>query len=311
MKKIFLIIFFFGSVTHSFAAHFILSPSHPKTKEPITVTISLDPDSDELSGISGDFSFPSELFDLRSISLKDSVVNLWPTKPNISKDTYLDGRTHIPFEAIFPGGFRGVRSAYYEGVHPGNIFTVTLLPKKVGNGELRLDNLSAHSFSADAHELPISVVTTPIEVTHALKEPDTPNERQIENTTLQAFITKDPLIASGKWYLMTTELLSPSPIKATYVAESSHSLADEIRDTEWHEATLPYVLFYQDRSKYVHVKILYGDNTYVIRTLPPVENPTRKSVTASILIGIVSVGVFLLLYAKTVLSSSLRHPKKA
>ena len=49
---------------------------------------------------------------------------------------------------------------------------------------------------------------------------------------------------------------------------------------------MPYVLLFQDRTKYIHVKVVYSDHTYTLRTLPPVENSQSIPSMSRILLGI-------------------------
>lgn len=256
------------------------------SREPVMVRVFLETQEDTVSGISGTFSFPTDLFDVKSVITQSSVVSLWAVQPSLSKEKYIDGQTHFVFEGIFPGGFGGVRSPYYDGVKPGILFSVLLIPKNKGEGAFVVDDITLNSFDQYATKLPsqaaIKIVTIPtlLEKIPA-KEIDS---KQIEASTLTAFITRNELINRNAWYVVINERESRSAIKNIFIAEVATPQISNVSAYDWREITSPYVLLFQDRSKYVHVKIIYSDTTYALRMLPPVENSHSNSLLSRILV---------------------------
>lgn len=272
--------------------------------QPITVEVLLDAEGDIISGVSGNFSFPADLFEVESISTRSSIVSLWVMQPKISDERYLDGRTHITFEGIFPGGYDGVRGAYYEATKPGVMYTVSLRPKTIGVGTLVVDDIVINSFSQDAQPLPVSSYIKDIRVPQVpvMKERKEGELRRVENTTLNAFVTRSELVNRNAWYLVVNERESVSSMSRVYVAESEQTSPELLKEREWREVVTPHVLLYQDRTKYIHVKIIYSDGTFLLRTLPPVENSESISLKSRILVSVIALLFVAYFYGQHALS---------
>lgn len=257
-------------------------------RSPVIVRVMLDPEKDILSGMSGNFSFPSDMFDVGAISTESSVVSLWIKQPTVTDEKYLDGRTHISFEGIFPGGYDGVRSPYYKGVRPGKVFSVALLPKNKGEGTLLVDDVLLNAFNSEATPLATQKVTKKIEnptlIEQVITKPSTAKE--VESPTLTAFISQDALIDTNAWHLIVSEREQRSSIAHIYIAETDNYTASLVGDYVWRKVSVPYVLSNQRRTKYVHVKVEYSNNTYTLRTLPPVENSQSIPLASRILLSV-------------------------
>lgn len=304
------IIFTIVTLQHVSAAEIIIkAPSNAlANRQPITVEVILDQEEDVISGISADFSFPSDMFTVGSIQTKDSIVSLWVKQPGVSLEKYFDDRTHITFEGIFPGGYEGVLSPYYKGKKPGVIVSVTLIPKNKGIGSLIVDNITLNRYDSEA---------TPIETASAIKTIIVPEllpivptffseSTEVKSPTLEAFITRDALVNNNAWYVVVNEREEKSAVEEMLIAETDDYNARLVSSGKWRSAKNPYVLLYQDRTKFVHIKILYTNNTYALLTLPPVENSKSISGISRILIGIIIVLSLLYFYA----SSHLAFYKK-
>lgn len=269
-------------------------------RKPIIVQVILDPENDTLSGIGGDFSFPTELFTFDGVDIEGSAVSLWVTQPSVSSERYLDARTHVTFEGIFPGGFDGVRSPYYSGRKPGVLFNVILIPKSDGVGALIVDNILLNAFTSDATPIKskstIQMITIPPlqgQVTSLNKI-----HQEVKSPTLTAVITRDKLVNNNAWYVLVNDSEAKVSIKYIYVAETDDWTARIVSNSAWQKVSNPYVLFYQQRDTFVHVKVVYTDNTYTLRTLVPVENSQHISSVSRILvcIAVVLLSVIILLY---------------
>lgn len=283
----------------------IKAPSNAlANRQPITVQLVLDQEEDVLSGISADFSFPSEMFTVGSIQTKDSIVSLWIKQPGVSLEKYFDDRTHITFEGIFPGGYEGVVSPYYKGKKPGVLVSVTLIPKNKGIGSLIVDNIILNRYDSEA---------TPIETPSAVKTIIVPEllpivpafvgePVEVKSPTLEALITRDPLVNNNAWYVVVNEREEKVAIEEMLIAETDDYNARLVSNGKWRSTKNPYILLYQDRTKFVHIKILYTNNTYALLTLPPVENSESISSISRILIGIIIVLSLLYFYASSILA---------
>lgn len=276
------------------------------TRQPVTVTVFLDTDKKTVSGIAGNFSFPEDMFTLGDISTEGGVVSLWLNQPTLSEEKYFDNRTHITFEGIFPGGYTGVRSPYYQGEKTGTLFTVTLIPKNKGTGVLLLDNIILNSFTSDAAPIPVEsavkMITVPQLLPLAGGEKNTILTRA-KKQTLSTFITRDPLVNNNAWYLVIDDQGAPSAISSMYVAETNDYDAEAVAESDWRVIKNPYVLLYQDRTKNIHVKVMYADHTYTTNTIHAVENFTSISYISRILVGVAIVLFLLYIYGKDLLIS--------
>ena len=264
------------------------APQASSNRQPFIVRVFLDPEHDTLSGLAGNFSFPSELFAIDSISTESSVVSLWMKQPDISDEKYLDNRTHITFEGIFPGGYSGVRSPGYAGVQPGVLFSITLIPKTKGIGSFVVDDIELNAYDVNATPLDIVSTIKTIQVPDLVVLSYVPKKEitRVTSPTLSVLLARDESINNNAWYLVINEREQRSAIAAIYVAETNDYNAYLVDDMRWRLAKSPFTLFYQDRSKYIHVKVVYSNNTYTTITLQPVENYIRISLQSRILISI-------------------------
>lgn len=269
-------------------------------RQPIIIQVFLDLDGETVSGISGSFSYDADLFSLDTISSENSIVSLWIKQPTISHDMYLDGRTHITFEGIFPGGYSGIRSPYYQEVIPGKLFTVTLIPKNSGAGNFVVDTIELNAYNSEATpiktESSIRQIIVPRLTGTASNSVHAPVE--VKSNGVSSFVTRDPLVNSNVWYLVTNDEQGKSAIDTLYVAETDDWNAHLVDEREWKKASNQYILLYQNRTKYIHIKILYSDSTYTLTTLPPVENSAGIPLTSRILGGVAVLLLGLCLYVK-------------
>jgi hypothetical protein len=308
-KIIYVFIFAVGTLTHVpyvLAAHIYIEA--PKTassnREPLSLSVFLDPENDTVSGVSGNFSFPSALFDIKNITTQNGIIPLWVTQPHVSVEKSFDQRTHITFEGIVPGGFGGVRTPYATGIYPGIVFTVTLIPKGSGSGNFVIENSELHAFddrgtliasTGDSQPISVPILTgKEIEKSLVLKPLFNVN-------TVNVNIATSELVNNNAPYLYVREENSSHAIDRIEVAETSTSNAANVSEREWHVATNPYPLAYTARTKYIHVKIIYTDNTYTIKTVSPVENSQPFLNLSRILVYILVVISLVYFYGKNFL----------
>lgn len=266
----------------------------------VTVQVFLDGEGDVMSGISGNFSYDAELFNVQNISTESSVVSLWIKQPTVSNEIYLDGRTHVTFEGIFPGGYMGVRSPYYEGMRPGKVFTITLIPKNKGVGNFVVDDIVLNTYNSEATPLKTESVIRSIAVPHLIEGSPTlqSNPVEVKNGTLLTFVTRDPLVNNNAWYLIVNEEQKKSAVDTIYVAETDDWNAHLVDESMWKKSSSQHILLYQKRTKYIHVKVAYSDATYTLTTLSPVENSTSIPIASRILLSVALALLALYLYGK-------------
>ncbi len=281
------------------------------SRQPFIVQIFLDPYGETVSGFSGNFSFDTNLFTVGDISTENTVSSLWVKRPTVSDEIYLDGRTHIIFEGIFPGGFSGVRSPYKQGIDVGRLFQVTLIPKEKGRGTLMVDDIIMHAFNSEATQLKTTSVSKSVVVplqNGALVAPfRIPVE--VRANDLSIFVTRDPLVNNNAWYLVVNEGEEKSAISSIEIAETNDARTDITETSVWRKATNQYILRYQGRNKFIHVKVSYMNGTYALASLPPVEKSHSIPVASRILVGVALALLVLYFYVKIFFIPFTRQPK--
>ena len=295
----------FCTLTHTYAAHvFVQSPKNASAnKSPLAVSIFLDTEGRSVSAISGDFSFPSNLFDFQGITTRGSVIALWAVAPHVSEDIFIDGKTHITFEGVIPGGFSGVHTPSKEGVSPGVLFTVILIPKSSGSGSFTVSNVELHNYDENGTVLPSNDYSTTIVVPKIVTDSPTAeiSLKEISPDTIVTTFAHSDVIDNGAEYLYIYDTEPSHAIDRILLVESRKSSPRDIYEGEWKKVSNPYVLERQSRTKYIHVKVIYTDNTFSIKTITPVENSRSVVILSRILIGVLVAVLLLLYYGKTFL----------
>lgn len=292
-----LLIVVIQTVLYTYGAEmYIESPeSASSNRSPFALSVFLDPENTPISGISGDLSFPSELFDVEIISTQNGVIPLWVQSPSVSVDKKFDRRTHIVFEGIVPGGFSGVHSPYATGVYPGSIFTVTLIPKNKGEGEIRLDNNELHAYDEKATVITTKNISKWITVPSLSGSPYAGQSdlKFVGSDTVNMEVISDSLVHAGNPYMYISDENPSHAIEYIQIVETSEYSPKRVSSFAWRTVTNPYVLLDPSRSKYIHAKIIYTNKTFTYKTVAPVENLQSFSQLSRILVYIV-IAIFLL-----------------
>ncbi|MCF7843391.1 hypothetical protein K9M47_00660 [Candidatus Gracilibacteria bacterium] len=305
-KKIYIALFVSVlTLVHANAAYMYISAPHSASsnREPLALSIFLDNESDRISGLAGDFSFPSELFDVKIISTQNGIVPLWIMQPKISEEKSFDQRTHIIFEGIIPGGYSGVHNPYYKGVFPGIVFTVVLIPKGEGVGDFILNNIELHAYDSVGTLLPSKDSKSSIHVPSLTgKEVIRSSELRItDNKTVSMTISSNELVNDGAPYVYIHDEDPSRTIDYIEIAESGEYNPSYISSFVWRKALNPQMLTHTARTKYVHAKIVYTNNTYTFITIQPVENSQPFLRQSRILVYILVAISLLYFYGKNLL----------
>lgn len=276
------------STLSAHAAKVLLDVSKNPSGTAYILHVSLDTEGVSANAVSGVISFPSDLLKVKSLDTTSSIISLWGTQPTETKERSFNVRTQITFEGIMPGGFVGVRSPYYQGERPGKILDIELTP--IGNGEayIMFDSVRVLANDGKASSLSVTAesVTIPTVMTKTSLFKDVAIKK-ISTGVFAPFITHDQNVARGKWYLVPLFTSNQKTVKELEVAETRTSDPESIAMYEWSTVSGTYVLAYQNRNRFVHVKASYYDDTYEIVTLAPVENSQDNLLGSYILIGII------------------------
>lgn len=277
---------------------YIDSPeSASSNREPLSLSILLDSEKDTISGVSGDFSFPSELFYVKNITTQNGIVPLWVSQPHISDEKTFDQRTHIKFEGIIPGGFSGVHSAYVTGVSPGIVFTLTLIPKGSGSGNFKLNDVELHAYDSDgtiiiskedSHQIFVPLLTGKEIIKSSTLT-------MVDNNTVSMILGRSSLVNNNTPYVYIHEEDPARTVDHIEIVETSEYNPSYVSSSNWHTVKNPYTLVYTSRTKYIHAKVIYTNNSFAMKTLPPVENSQVFLYSLRILVYIL-IAISLLLY---------------
>ena len=277
----------------------IVAPSSASINgEPFTVSIFLNTEGQPVSAIGGVLSFDSSLVSVERITTQGSAVPLWIQQPKVLDESIQQATTSIVFEGMMPGGFTGVRSPYYKDVRPGSLFTVLLKPKQEGIARISLHDIELHAFDKDGTLLLVSPVTSIVEIPkQSTVYPST--EKQplyVTSDTLEVAVRREQLIENNSWYLVVHEDQTARPVQSMYIVEADTFDPQNVQVADWNRLETIYILKHQDRSKYIHVKVVYDNDIYTIKTIPPVENSTQHFYSSRILVYIALLFLVIFLY---------------
>lgn len=295
------------------AQMYIISPeSASSNREPLALSILLDGEGDVVSGLSGNFSFPSELFDVKTISTQNGIVSLWIEQPHVSEEKTFDQRTHIFFEGIIPGGFNGVLSPFHKKPSPGIIATIVLIPKGEGRGFFTLTDTELHAYDAHATVLSNKEDKHQIVVPHLSGKAITQLKELVmtDNKTVTMTLGTSDLVNNNAPYVYVHEADPSRTIDHIEFAESDDYNPNYVSQHEWRTGTNPYVLMYSSRTKYIHAKIIYTNKQYTFVTVSPVENSQLFLRQSRILVYILVAISLLYFYGKYFLHLFSKHSTK-
>jgi hypothetical protein len=108
----------------------------------------------------------------------------------------------------------------------------------------------------------------------------------VQPRSLSASIEKSDLVHGGAWYVTVYDSEPKSAIENIFLIETQEASAISKDDTRWRRISPPHILFYQDRSKFIHIKVEYSNGAYAFKTLPPVENLQLTDAISRILNGV-------------------------
>ncbi len=261
----------------------------------VAFTIMLDASDDSINTVSAKLLYQDEFFTPYRISTYDSVISMWITPPQLPTAFLFSNERSIPFEGLIPGGFSGIRSPFYSEQRPGKLFHIELIPKKEGETSIGLSDIVLYKNDG----LGTSIHVEPSTLSVHLPKPSNRTlpisslaHQKITSNTFTANIIEESVM-SNLWMVIFNEDTSSHPIHHFEVAESSTANPNQVIAEDFKIATSPYMILNQERNRYIHVKALYEDGTFDIRTIPPVDSRGQSSSFASILYG--SLAILLLL----------------
>lgn len=239
-----------------------------KTGDEFLVDVSLDTD-ESINVVAGTIVLPTQMLELEDIRDGNSVVSFWIERPDGSI-TESSGVKKIRFAGLIPGGFVG---------HGGLLFSIRLLAKYQGSGTITVDG--ATTLRSDGEGSPASLTVIPFPFFIAEGTPG--SARKIAHPqdvdppeSFEPFVTRDPALFEGKYFLVFTTQDKTSGIAYYAVAESPSKKLPSADD--WKRAQSPYVLTDQELKSYLYVKAVDRAGHERIATLRPQNSPSRYAV---------------------------------
>ncbi len=128
MNPFLLLLLIFIMPSHAMAATLSFSGSNAPLHigEERELSVLLDAEGVSLNAISGAILFPSEMLVVDHIDLGSSPVDIWVEEPAVRSSGV------ISWSGIVPGGWSGVRGAFFTGLRPGRLFKIVF--RVVGAG---------------------------------------------------------------------------------------------------------------------------------------------------------------------------------
>ncbi|MEA2701751.1 MAG: hypothetical protein QOE22_460 [Candidatus Parcubacteria bacterium] len=248
----------------------------------ISVTLMLDTEGEDVNAVEGTVLVSDNLA-VTGVQEEGSIVPLWVERPSA-------GGQASSFSGVIPGGFRGVLSPFWEGGHPGTLYTLLLRATDEGPARATLGP-SGRAFLNDGKGTMVAVTTG-----DAVFTIQAGGEEQVEpvpDTTLPEEF--EPEVASS------TDIFDG----AFFVAFAANDLASGVdhyevgetrtaRPGNFAHAESPYRLTDQGLHSYVHVKAVDRAGNERIVTLPPTHpTPWYGSPWLAILIVLFLLGAVL------------------
>jgi hypothetical protein len=240
----------------AFAASIIFRPSG--VEEGYKIDVLLDPGTNNLNAIEGDFTVRGEGASKVKVGDGNSIVSLWTERPHLISE---GGTVRITWSGIIPGGFEGVVSANYRGARPGLLFSIFVPPS---SDTLIVETSSLHAYENDGKATPVEMPLarirfSPPSASGSLVEPvDTfPPE------PFSVVAARDPSLYGNRWF-------------AVFRAEDRGSGIDhyEMREIgeatgSWHTVESPALLPDQSRTHAFEIRAVDRAGNIRVERLDP------------------------------------------
>ena len=228
----------------------------PAVGQQFKIDMVLNAGGEEINAIEGVITFPSDVLDLKEIKTANSIINFWLDQPKIKSD----GR--ITFSGITPGGYRGQK---------GLLLSVVFVPKKEGQGIVKLHETKALLNDGKGTETPLSVSPYQFTISRTMSAPPVPfiTDKEPPESFVPE-IASTPILFDGKRMLVFATQDKKSGMDHYEVKETRQRIF--IFGSPWITAESPYELKDQELRSFVLVKAVdKAGNARVVSVKP--KNP--------------------------------------
>lgn len=210
---------------------------------------------ESVNAIEGKIFFSKDILELSEIIDGNSVINLWPQKPE-----YSENEGSVVFAGITPGGFQS---------DDGQIFSLIFKAKKQGIAIVSIQQAKAllndglgtaaslitKNCEMQINEQASSVINNQFEIKNDINPPE----------PFELYIACDPNIFEGKNFLVFTAQDKGLGISHYEIQETKNNQ----QGNHWQRAKSPYVLQDQALKSYVFVKAIDKAGNERIAILKP------------------------------------------
>lgn len=246
----------------SFAArlYFVVPERAMHVGDVVPIDLMLDPEGEDVNAVEGTVLVSDNLV-IADVREEGSVIPLWVERPGAKG-------TASAFSGVIPGGFRGVLGPFWEGGHPGLVYTLLLTATDEGTARVTLGP-SGRVYKNDGKGTEVSVTSE--DATFTIVVGETAQPEPVADTTMPEEFT--PEIASSKD-------IFDGAFFVAFAASDLESGIDhyEVSETwtarpgSFTRAESPYRLKDQRLHSYVHIKAVDRAGNERVVTLPP-ERP--------------------------------------
>lgn len=289
MNRTFLILFSLllalPASAHAARFYFVVPSVPVHVGDAVAVELMLDPEGEDVNAVEGTVLVSDNLA-VTGIREEGSVVPLWVERPGA------EGRSSA-FSGIIPGGFRGVLSPFWEGGHPGNVYT--LLLRATGEGAARITlGPSGRVFRNDGKgtAVPVSADDAILTIRPGGEAQPEPAPDTVQPEEFVPEIASSPDVFDGDFFVAFAANDLESGIDHYEVAETYTP-----RPRGFVRAESPYRLTSQGQRAYVHVKAVdRAGNERVVTLSPANPRPSLAPWGLGILVLLLLLGAGLAIF---------------
>lgn len=286
------VLYVFG-ITVAHAAVLSVQQNPAPSSGVVSVTIYADSAGESINAIEGALSYSKDLLTLDSISTTNSVIDLWVEQPK-------EDGGRLTWAGLIPGGFTGVRSAFYEGERPGSVFKAVF--RVIHPGTATFSFSRAAVALNDGKGTAATLSTVPI--SFYVEPPSSALGTQTKSKSKDPLVIPDdaitinrsPLVQNNKWYVFLAADGNTISVQKYEVAESHAENPADVSSIFWHTITGPYILTDQSRESYVHVRVTAQDGRVGYKTIAPLTPYAPHTSFVGTIILFVLFGLAALLY---------------
>lgn len=235
-------------------ASFIFDPQRAEISagHPLTVSLYLDSEGEQINATEGALKFPAELLEVVEVRDGNSVMNFWVESPRGGADAT------VRWSGVTPGG--------YGGEH-GLIFSVMFKATREGVGTITIKNGKALVNDGQGTEAKLAVGEYGVQVTTAtVSEPASVELAETDTVPPEPFIPElahDPDVFEGRWFLVFVAQDKSTGIDHYEVREGADAFA---------RADSPYLLKHQRLGAPITVQAYDRAGNVREATLTPPKN---------------------------------------